>query len=329
MKRVKIIGTIILLQAMFFSCKKGYDVFVPNVTVNDTAWVTSGVLKENLVKLFEELAGKPLESEITDIALGDTIEFANGVRILIPEKTCNGANGTTAFGPAKIQLIFLTSKGQFIKHVKPTTASNNPLDASSEFLVRILQDGKDLSIIQGRYIVISYHENAPRTTNKVYYGEIPVSTSNTYVNWLVSSDGSLAAVFVKPNPVNPNQTLTGYEVKFKQLRWVNCGISLDTLVARSKVTATLPNIYTNANTRVFMVYKDSKTVVQLKDDVASKIFYAVNTPLSKSVMLVSISSINADYYLGVADASVAAGLNVSIKPQKKSYAEIADFLNKL
>lgn len=326
MKKWMLIGTVLLIQVLLYSCKKDYDLFVPDNKAIDSTWTNPVTPKQNLVKLFDELADKPLAETVADIALGATIDFPGDIKVQIPEKSFNNAGGTLASGSAKVELLILKTRGQFIRNSMPTATNGNPLETSAELLVKITQNGKELSLIQAKYILVSYPESLISNSMLTHYGES--SVGKPYLNWLPTQDGSYTIAFARPDPVSPSQTITGYDVKIRQLRWVNCGMLTDTL-NRSKVTATLPDIYTNANTKVFVAFNDIKAVVQMNDDASAKIFFAHNMPLSKSVRFISISAVDADYYLGVANASTTTNSNFSIKPQKNTFSEIVEFLNTL
>jgi len=326
MKKRMLIG-ILLIQFILFSCKKDYDIFVVDNNPRDTVWTIPGSPNQLFAKFLDEIERKPLEETVADIALGGTVNFPGDIQVHISEKSFNGPGGSLASGTAKLELVILNSRGQFIRNCKPTSSNGNPLETSAELLIRIIQNGQELSLIQGKYIFVSYPESNPSNSMLTHYGEL-AGAGNVYLDWTPTADGSYANTFARPDPLYPGRTITGYDVKIRQLRWVNCGMLTDTL-NRSKITATLPDTYTNANTKVFVVFDDIRAVVQMQDNASAKIFFATNIPLSKSVRFISISAINADYYLGVAPGSIGANNNYSIKPQKKTLDEIVEFLNTL
>jgi hypothetical protein len=259
--------------------------------------------------------------------LGGTIKYSNNLQVQIFEKSFTDASGNPASGIAKVDLLFLSSRGQFIRNSKPTGSDGSPIQTSAEMLIRITQNGQELKLVQSKYIMVSYPE--PTTYNSMFthYGE-SAGPGSGYLNWTLTQDGSHATAFARPDPLEPGRTITGYDVKIKQLRWVNCGILTDTL-NRSKITATLPDIFTNANTKLFVVFNDIKAVVQMNDEYSSKIFFGTNLPLNKGIRIISLSTIDSDHYLGAAEASITANSNYSIKPQKKTLAEIVEYLKKL
>jgi hypothetical protein len=93
---------------------------------------------------------------------------------------------------------------------------------------------------------------------KLFYGD---ESNPERFNWLPTTLNSRGMVGVGSQ---------GYEIVSEQLRWINCDYFADSSGARVNVTTSLPADYTNANTSVYLVFKEIKSVVGMYGDMTTK-----------------------------------------------------------
>ncbi len=114
-----------------------------------------------------------------------------------------------------------------------------------------------------------------------------------------------------------------------KLHWVNCDYFNDTTLPSTRLNISMPLNYTNTNTSVFAVFKSKDIVANLNSDAATKTFYLNRTPINSSIILVSISKIGNDYYIGKSDVTVTGSNLVTINPIITTLADISAYLNSL
>jgi hypothetical protein len=91
----------------------------------------------------------------------------------------------------------------------------------------------------------------------------------------------------------------------------------------------LPPNFTNNNTSVYAVLKNEKTIVHLNGNPASKTFFAINIPTNKTLFLVSLTKIGEDLYLGTKEITPTQNSIQQLRPEKKTKAQIVQFLEQL
>jgi len=320
---ISLIGITVLLAA----CGKDYDRFIPSQTLTDTSWRQPTSLNPDVQKLFADIANEPLVKELPNIEAGDTVSFPGGIFLTIPERACQGAGGAPASGPARVELTLLRTKGEFIRNSKPTGRRQDPVHTSAIANVRIVQNGQDLVLKSGSNLMLSYTDPHPMGNLNTFFADAPGS-DRPYVDWNYATDGSYSTVFTRPDPVAQGQFLTGYDISLRSLRWVNCGKLADT-TRPDQISITLPLTFTNANTTVFIVLSNAPSVIQMDAEPHHEYFHTSRVPDNQKVLAVSISYINGDYFVGSTEAISTDGLNIGVKPQKKTLGELLDFLKGL
>jgi len=75
---------------------------------------------------------------------------------------------------------------------------------------------------------------------------------------------------------------------------------------------------------------NNRTVLGMRSDFGTRSFTTGNIPLRSKIMLVSLSKIGHDFYLGTKLVNdVGTVVNYSFIPEKKTIPQILDFLNSL
>lgn len=324
---------------IFTACKKeisdDFTTYV-NHPLNDTIWVRNLPGTAPINDLFDLLLPKAYIDSF-DATNGSILKYGDSLEIDIKGGSCTGPGSTGPVqGTARIELISLKRKGDFIKVFKPTTTANGSLlETGGGLFIRILKDNRELTLTANSTIRIKFSDiDTAKPNMQAFYGREgippPLRGIDTAFSWVRDFDTSYLPTWSKPsnNPLAPSYF--GYELNSKNLRWVTADRYIDSTQPKTKVTAILSPNYTNKNTAVFAVFNNRKTVVNMKGDYASRSFFATNIPLRTSVKLVSLSKIGSDLYLGVKEiSSVATVTSYTIVPAKKSLSEILAYLNSL
>lgn len=325
---------ILFLTSIFLiSCaKKSADVFVayPDDPINDTVWVNQPSITAPVYKIPEILLAAPGEDSF-DVAAGASIHFSDFLDIIFPPSGFKFANGTAATGKVKVQVTHLRKKGDLIRSALQTTSFDKLLVTGGAFLIRVTKQGQELIMETGKNITVLIRETSPVNNMKVFYGEqvllppIPLAI-NSMFTWALGPDTSNVNVFTRQDATG---TFRGYELISKRLNWISCNYVIDITQSKTRTTAVLPLNFTNKNSMVFAVFKDQKTVLQLEGNASSKSFDVENFPADKKIILVSLSKIGEDLFLGSKEATVDKNVRVNITPEKKTKAEVDQFLNAL
>ncbi len=302
--------------------------------LNDTIWVRN-VPGSASVHELAKLMLPDIIVDSFDASKDTTLKYGDSLEVTFTAGSCVGAGGATVTGKLRLELFRLKKKGDFIKAFTPTTSNGYPLETAGAFFIRVLKEGKELTLAPGAFIKIRFSDTEPPKPNlHVFNGTesnpVPVSGIDTSFTWTRDSDTSLVRIYTKPSTIPGAPQIMGYEMIAKNLRWVNAERFIDTSRAKTKIHAILPLNYTNKNTAVFAVFTEQKTVVYLRPDFGTRTYSAANIPIGTKLKLVTISRIADGLYLGSKDVnSVGTAVSYSITPEKKSLKDILQFLHNL
>jgi hypothetical protein len=328
-----LIGGLLLLILVACNKETSNNSFTPytNNPLNDTVWIKTITGDAPIYKLADTIFQKIAIVDSIDLTKDVDLNYGDSLEIEIHAGSCNNA-GTTQDGKAKIEILRLQTKGDFIKAYRPNNSFGYPLETAGGFFIRITKNGAELSLGTGASIKITYSDIAdPLPNMQVFYGKeslpYPVGTLDSSHTWIRDQDTSYIKQIVK-------QSVNGYKKYYQlnatKLRWISANRYLDSTVAKTNIYAILPPNFTNKNTQVFTVLDKNRTVLALKSDLNSRSFTTNNIPLRAKMTLVSISMIGTDLYLGTLLINdVGTMVNYSITPQKKSLNQILDYLNTL
>lgn len=300
----------------------------PNSPLNDTVWVRGFSSTMAINDLFDLLVPGGVQVDSFPVTAGGTVRFGDSIEATFPAASCLTPTGAPPTGNAVVQLLQLRTKGDYIKFFKPTGAANDyMLETGGAVYMRVVKDGKELILAPNATVKVRFATDTVRQDMQAFYGResnpLPGRWIDTAFLWQRDSDTTHLATWTKSN-------YKGYEINAKNLRWIAAEKYSDSTLAKIKVTAILSPNFTNKNTAVFAVLANQRTVINLHGDYPSRSFFANNIPLKSAVTLVSLSKIGDDLYLGVENiASLAAATSHTIKPQRKSLAEILTYLNGL
>lgn len=318
-----LLQVLVALSFYLASCQKDSDVFVPDPGQQlDSAWVGTITNNMQVSTLTERIAGTFESTQAS--TLNDTAVRNNtGLLIEIPRGSLL-SSGTDFTGAYRIEYLLLQKKGDFIRYGVPTSSNRFPLESGGALLLRMFTStGVAITVNPLKRIYIKYNDDAPKSGMSLYYGALTAS-ANTPFNWLPSNDGSIVNTWASNTPV-----AKGYVVATSRTGWLNVDRLLEPTLATTEINTVLPNLFSNANTVVFMVFKSIRSVVQLSGNAATRTFSFPNIPLNSEVKFVTISKVGDSYYLGVKDERIISNFSNFIKPELSSLDKINAFLNTL
>ena len=344
MKKINgIIGCLLLITLA--ACNKeisnnnGFTIYTNN-PLNDTAWIKNIPGDAPIYKLADTLFKNNAFIDSFDLTKDQVLNFGDSLEIEIHANSFIGTNNTGGSGSgnsastgfANIEILRLTTRGDFIKAYRPNNSFGYPLETASGFFIRVEKNGQELQLISDSTVTIKYSDiQDPVTNMQVFYGReslpIPNGAIDVAHTWVRDQDTSWIKTFVKQSG---SAYKKGYEINAKKLRWISAHRFLDSTVAKTNIYAILPPNFTNTNTQVFAVFDKNRTSLALQGDLTTRSFTTGNIPLRAKITLISISQIGPDFYLGTKVINdVGTVVNYSFTPVKQSLGQIIDYLNSL
>jgi hypothetical protein len=321
----KLITTSLLCVVLLFSaCKKDSNEFIPDAGQQlDSAWVGTITPLLQVSILSEKIRGTFNTATVdatAPIAVTD-----NALQISVPP---NGfaQNGTVVAGALKIDYKLIQRKGDFIRYGIPTVSNRFPIESGGALDVRVSFNNQPVNLVANKKIKIQYVDVAPKQGMKLYYNDPAIPANSGFMNWLISPD-SLQVPVWDSSVVFPQQK--GYTVETPKTGWLHAGKLLDVAQPRTEVSVVTPDLFSNANTAVYMVFKNIRSVVQLTGNQAQRRFSFPNIPINQDVILVAISKAGDTYYLGFKEEKTTQGMISLVKPERSSLSSILTFLNTL
>lgn len=296
-----------------------------NNPLNDTVWSSNGTNFYNITKIIIPDVVKDNITDSFNSLVNNTITIGDSLEVVILAKTCTNANGApiTTNAKIKIDITLLKSKGDFIRYSSPTTNITNLLESGVYLNIKLSREGQDIKLAINSTIKIRVKDIITSTNMKFFSGTTIRFNNDTIFSWIPSFEGK-----VKLWKSNTN-TLLGYEFTTNKLGWIGSSYFSDSLLPKTRLNIVLPSNYTNKNTTLFVVFKNKKTVVSLLNDPVTKTFFTYNIPVGTEATLVSLTKINANYYLGSKAIKVSNGDVLNILPEKKTLEQISSYLNSL
>lgn len=337
--RNKLIIAVLFGWIAFSACQKelseSFNAY-PNDSRNDTIWTHQPPANAPIFRMAEEFF-PDLVIDSFDCGLGYTFtdpEDSYTEIIIAPHSFRKPDGGSVGAATGRVQIAFfrIKTRGDYIKFFKPTHTNQYLLDGAGGCFIRVTQNGQELQLLPGSKITIRYKDtedpkpnmqvfNATESTPPLLKGLDPLH------NWLPELANSQVHTWSK---VIQNETVAGYELITNHLRWVSINRYLDSNAAHTPINAYLPPNFTNKNTMVYAVFANSKTVVALKPDYASRTFMALRIPRGTKLKVVSFSLVGQNLYLGVKEVNDVGMINAyKIIPERKSLPDILNFLKNL
>lgn len=328
---MKKLVTIYLSVLILSSCRKDSLEFIPDTGQQlDSAWVGTITDQSKISELVKSIIPPPPVSDTTIIFLNDTTFIRNELfDIAIPPGALKGS--TTGDISGKVSYIFslLQKKGDYIRLQQSTINGDKfLLGSGGGFFIRFFRGNEELNLAPGKNIIVRYNDPQPVQGMKVYYGTdniiapLPTNTSDA---WASSS----TATYVKPVQRKFNNTLSyGYEISTDRLRWVNAALYPYGTAGLINLSVYVPDLFSNANTQAYLILKDKRTIVKLTGEPGSRKFVAPNVPSNQAAIIVTISKVASDYFLGSQEIITSDKPN-EVKPIKGGLDRILNYLNTL
>lgn len=320
----KKIATILLISGVliFTACQKNVDIFVPDPgqTGPDTTWNATVPAAAPVYALQTNLITEPSRDSFEISATVASSITTNGVQCTFPPLSFVSTAGAAVTGKVYVEARVVKTKGEMVMLNKPTVSNGSLLVSAGEIFLSISKNGQALQLSPNARIYLRYIDLPTNQQMKLFLGD---ESNTAQFNW-------------KPGIPTLDTVAVGtqvYEISTSHLRWVNCAYTYDTIgTTRSLVSASLPSNYTNANTSVFLVFKDMRSVAGMYPDITERRFISGKVPNGKAATVVVISKQGNDYFLG--KETITTGLNVStanvqkvpVTPIKTSLADIRLYL---
>ena len=319
--------------AMVSACTKDLShdsKFIPsgNAGINDTTWYNHPALiplNDTLLHIFNS------PDFYTDSFLeptGKSFQFYgdDSLQINFSAGCCiNPANNTVITnGTIHFQISVLKSKGDFIRTMIPTSSNKTILKANKVFNLKLLWNGQEVTINPSLPITLSWlDKNA--NSNAAFYTGVPLNNPDSVFTFgtVPSNAGSVQVVNYPLSSVTK-----GYQLTSSVSHLFGAFNAYDN-VNNTRLNVIMPLNFTNKNTVVFVVFKNSQTVLKLASDYPTCSFYATGIPFNTMLNIVALGKIDNQFYW--ANNSIIFGNNNAVKiiPQEKSVADIKAALDAL
>ncbi|MBK8089710.1 MAG: hypothetical protein IPK31_18280 [Chitinophagaceae bacterium] len=319
------LNSLLFFLLLIASCKKDTNEFVPDPGQQlDSAWTNNVTANSQVLILSKNLEGS-LTAQNINTATDTTISSASGLQISFPT---NGLllNGTALNGTVKVEYVLLQKKGDFIRYGVPTSTNKYPLESGGALHIRLTSNSQPITVASSRKIIIRYRDAEPKQGMSIFYGNTPVVTNSLLFDWTLATDNSFVKVW---DSTNTYPAAKGYAVETYRTGWVNVDRSIPSSQPRVEIKAVLPDLFSNANSAVYIVFKNYRSVVQLSGNPTLRHFSFPNIPVNEPVIFVSVSKVGSSYYLGVKEEKTAANMVSFVKPTLSSLAAINALLNSL
>jgi hypothetical protein len=314
-----------ILSLLFLaSCQKDTDIFIPDPGQQlDSAWVTAVSANSQVTQLTEKISGT-FNADQVSTATDTSLRNNTGFIIEIPRSSLL-ASGAEYTGIVRADFVLVQKKGDFIRYGIPTSSNRYPLESGGAFFIKLeTTGGVAVSVNPNKRIYIKYPDEAPKTNMSLYSSSLSPSVYNSF-NWQLTNDGSQVGTWTTTS--TPAQK--GYVVSTSKTGWLNVDRPLEPTAPKTDVNVVLPNLFSNANTVVYLVFKSYRSVVQLTGNSSLRNFSFSNIPVNSEVKIVTISKVADSYYLGTKDEKIITNFSTFVKPELSSLVKIQQLLSTL
>jgi hypothetical protein len=310
------------------ACQKDIDIFVPDsgqLNGPDTSWQNTVTATMPVSVLKNNLLLQPYQDTISVNANIATVTTPFGVQVNFPPHCCTNGSGQLVTGKVDVELMAVKKKGDMIRLNKPSTYNDSMLATAGQIFIQLKKEGQILQLAPGVRINIRYTDLPVNPQMKFFIGD---ETNTQHFNWLPTPDPSADTIVMGTQ---------AYEIYTQRQRWISVATLFDANITTPKVqvSADVAPYFTNGNTIAFTVFKDIRSVIEMKPDLSTRKFMTGKLPVGKQVTVVVISKQGDDYYLGFESAvtqilgSTPTIQPVHIVPIKKSLPEILAYLSTL
>jgi len=326
MKQNKFIIFIFTSIALLLSAcqKETSDVFLPDsgqLLGADTNWVTA-INSSMPVSLLKADLAIPTHIDTIDIDNNTSyLNAASGLQCTFQPNCLTDSNNNPIKGDITAESLLLQNKGDLVRLNMSTIANGKVIGSAGMFFIKLKKDGAGVKLSPQAKINIQYRDTQNIPSIKLFYG---TAGSLGILNWYVNND----------SVNNITASNNGYEINTNRLGWINAGYPIEANPLENiNISINLAKHFTNANTVAWLVFKNSRSVVNLNGDPVGKKFSCTNLPHNQEATILVLSRQVDDYYLGSKEIISTAGsgnlLSVAITPVKVSLDVLKQYLNSL
>lgn len=331
---LKHILTAFVAAVALSACNKAVsDEFVSytNNPLNDTTWTTNSYTSAVLNRIiFPEITKGTSVADSFDCLNEGKLNFGDSLQVVIPANSCTNGNGSPITGNSskiKAEIIWLKKKGDFVKYAAPTTNVFSLLEAANYCDIKLTKDGQEVALAPNSQIKIRFKDSTANSNMKFFAGNAIKYFKDSVFAWSPSSDGKVD--LWKDNSNGSGSRILGYEFTTNRIRWFGAAKYADSSAPKTKINVILPPNFTNKNTVVFAILKNTKTIVSLLGNMENKTFFTLNIPVNTEFTLVAVSRINGDYYFDNRVIKAASANPITLTPYKKTLPSILEIIDKL
>ncbi|NDA60479.1 MAG: hypothetical protein EBX50_00415 [Chitinophagia bacterium] len=326
------------------SCQKelsGEFTAYPNNPLNDTIWTATQKPTDGVNSIISDLmppvevASVDLSLPTNEIKIGGSdscrLYFDKGIFVTIENGVITPVKPE---GIATIEMYRIRNIGEMIRCMRPSQANGLLTEFAGGFFIRIIKDGKELSLASRQSYLVKWIEagSDAKTDMRVYYSR--ESSPTPLYNVMDFNFEWKEDMMAGTNPIEiveetlSNKKCKVYKMLLSNFRWVSAQRPASANANSVRLTSFLPPNFTNKNTTVLAYFKKQKTVIKLDADYSSRSFKTDLLPKGAEITLVSISKIGSNYYYGEKDiSSLDYGTITKIEPEKITLAKIQELLN--
>lgn len=303
------------------SCRKDVEEFRPYVPI-----------KEDLDPLLKQVPDALSSSTfLFGGSIPDTtLTTSSGVRIFLADTEQLFADETGATVPCstcpslKMEVTTVLGKGDII--ARGISTSRYPdarmLESAGVVEIKASCNGKTLKLLPGRYMKVQIPADNVSPGMEIFTGNIdPVA------GWQGWTATGTQAFWADWPLVNPPGLQTGYELIVPALGWSNCARPV--IEQSSPFCVTLPEQFTALNARVFLVFKNTRAVAELKGDDDASTFCFPEAPLGYPVNVVVLGKTGGQLWLVSNFTEIGSNVQMSLTPQPQEEQQVVSFLKNL
>lgn len=317
------VSVLLLVTTVMFSCEPEVDRFTP----------VEGE-QIDVETILDDLEDGPQEFAI-DADSDQRVITANEALLTIEKNIFQTKDGAVVTGVVDLEIKELYTKGDIFLNRVPTVSDGKLLESDAVLHISATQDGKPLELIPGKQIQINIPNDNPMEKMELFYGE---GGDREDFNWLEADGDENAWDNVDRAEWAVQDSLEelfgyGYECFSDSLQWINVDIFVDVPEdQKTSVCVELPEIYTNTNTYVAMIFKDINSVVGFTGSAETMQFcepYGLS-PIGFDISIIVISTQAEEvFHFGIEDAIISEDLVIQITPEEKTKEEIKLILDGL
>ncbi len=303
------------------SCGKDSEVFEPYRDIGQI---------DNLINKINDNT----ESYSFNANVESQIVTSTNMVVTIPVGSLLNSNGEIFDGQAKLYVIDVVSSGQSILTGYSTKVEGSVFYTSTLMNIDIRSlEGDQMKINTNNKISIKHPRDKDKVDDqsKMYFG----TTKSSAFIWseLMNPGGNYDLSIGDWEVVGESGSIFGFGYKYSidQFGWIGIGNYFDnSTIENDKFCVNLPELFNKDNTKVFFVFKEQVSVVNLQplEDSNSTFCGLIAKPMtSEGWYFISLSTTeNGDAYLGYLENPNLESNIFEVFPQKTSIDKISQFL---